>query len=181
VKEEACALGPAPTASTTAALAMGDALAVALLEWRGFREEDFALLHPGGTLGRRLLLRVRDLMHTGKALPVVRDDTSMREAIPEISGKRLGMTAVVDRAGLLCGIITDGDLRRALQRLPDLLTRRVGECMTRNPKTIAPDELAARAVQVMEQYSITSLLVVGEDGRPEGVLHLHDLLRAGVV
>lgn len=181
VKEEACALNPAPTASTTAALAMGDALAVALLEQRGFREEDFALLHPGGSIGRRLLLRVRDLMHTGKALPLVRDDATMREAILEISGKRLGVTAVVDAAGLLTGIITDGDLRRALQKFPDLLRRRVADCMTRNPKTIAADELAARAVQVMEQYSITSLLVVGEDTRPEGVLHLHDLLKAGVV
>ncbi|MGH7377553.1 MAG: KpsF/GutQ family sugar-phosphate isomerase, partial [Candidatus Methylomirabilales bacterium] len=181
VKEEACPLNPAPTASTTAALAMGDALAVALLEQRGFREEDFALLHPGGSLGRRLLLRVRDLMHTGKALPLVREEATMREAILEISGKRLGMTAVVDAAGLLTGIVTDGDLRRALQKLPDLLTRRVADCMTHNPKTISRDELAARAVQVMEHYSITSLLVVGEEGRPEGVLHLHDLLKAGVV
>jgi len=181
VKEEACPLNPAPTASTTAALAMGDALAVALLEQRGFREEDFALLHPGGRLGRRLLLRVRDLMHTGEGLPLVREEATMREAILEISGKRLGMTAVVDSAGLLCGIVTDGDLRRALQKFPDLLTRRVAECMTRKPKTIPRDELAARAVQVMEQYSITSLLVVGEGGRPEGVLHLHDLLKAGVV
>jgi len=181
VKEEACPLNPAPTASTTAALAMGDALAVALLEHRGFREEDFALLHPGGSLGRRLLLRVRDLMHTGKALPLVREEATMREAILEISGRRLGMTAVVDAAGRLSGIVTDGDLRRALQKSPDLLTRRVGDCMTRNPKTIPRDELAARAVQVMEHYSITSLLVVGEDSRPEGVLHLHDLLKAGVV
>ncbi len=181
VKEEACPLNPAPTASTTAALAMGDALAVALLEQRGFREEDFALLHPGGSLGRRLLLRVRDLMHTGKALPLVRDEATMREAILEISGKRLGVTAVVDAAGRLSGIVTDGDLRRALQKSPDLRTRRVGDGMTRNPKTIPRDELAARAVQVMEHYSITSLLVVGEEGRPEGVLHLHDLLKAGVV
>ena len=181
VKEEACPLNPAPTASTTAALAMGDALAVALLEQRGFQEEDFALLHPAGSLGRRLLLRVRDLMHTGDALPLVREEATMREAILEISGKRLGMTAVVDAAGLLCGIVTDGDLRRALQKFPDLLARRVADCMTRHPKTIPRDELAARAVQVMEQYSITSLIVVGEAGRPEGVLHLHDLLKAGVV
>jgi arabinose-5-phosphate isomerase len=160
---------------------MGDALAVALLEHRGFQEEDFALLHPGGSIGRRLLLRVRDLMHTGKALPLVREDATMREAILEISGKRLGVTGVVDATGLLTGIITDGDLRRALQKLPDLLTRRVADCMTRSPKTIAADELAARAVQVMEQYSITSLLVVGEGRQPEGVLHLHDLLKAGVV
>ncbi|MGH7394476.1 MAG: KpsF/GutQ family sugar-phosphate isomerase [Candidatus Methylomirabilales bacterium] len=181
VKEEACPLNPAPTASTTAALAMGDALAVALLEQRGFQEEDFALLHPSGSLGRRLLLRVRDLMHTGDALPLVQEEATMREAILEISGKRLGMTAVLDAAGLLRGIVTDGDLRRALQKFPDLLARRVADCMTRHPKTIPREELAARAVQVMEQYSITSLIVVGEDSRPEGVLHLHDLLKAGVV
>ncbi len=181
VAEEACPLNLAPTASTTAALAMGDALAVALLERRGIRPEDFALIHPGGTLGKRLLLKVEELMHGGEELPLVAQDVLMREAIPVISGKRLGMTAVTDGDGLLTGIITDGDLRRALQRWPDLLERPVHSVMTRTPKCIGRRELAAKAVQVMEQHAITSLLIVDEAGRPEGVIHLHDLLRAGVV
>ncbi len=181
VAEEACPLNLAPTASTTAALAMGDALAVALLERRGIREEDFALVHPGGSLGKKLFLRVEELMHRGEELPLVAQDVPMREAIPVISGKRLGMTAVTDGEGLLIGIITDGDLRRALQRWPDLLERRVHSVMTRNPKRIEKSALAAKAVQVMEQHAITSLLIVDDAGRPEGVIHLHDLLRAGVV
>jgi arabinose-5-phosphate isomerase len=181
VDEEACALNLAPTASTTAALAMGDALAVALLEKRGFKAEDFAVLHPRGRLGRRLLLRVRDLMHVGPELPVVSEEALMREAILEISMKRLGMTAVVDQEGRLTGIVTDGDLRRGLEKHPDLLDRPAKECMTRYPKIIERNELAARAVQVMEQYKITSLLVVDAHGRPDGVIHLHDLLQVGVV
>ncbi|HYB73797.1 MAG TPA: KpsF/GutQ family sugar-phosphate isomerase [Candidatus Sulfotelmatobacter sp.] len=181
VAEEACSLNLAPTASTTAALAMGDALAVALLEERGFRPEDFALLHPAGALGRRLLLRVQDLMHTGDRLPVVAETASMQEAILEITGKRLGMTAVVDGGGRLTGILTDGDLRRAMQRFNDVVHRPVADCMTRNPKRIEREALAARAVQVMEHHSITSLLVVDGAERPEGVIHLHDLLKAGVV
>ncbi len=182
VAEEACSLNLAPTASTTAALAMGDALAIALLEERGFKAEDFALLHPAGALGRRLLLRVQDLMHTGDRVPVVAEAASMKDAFLEISGKRLGMTAVVDAQGRLTGILTDGDLRRAIQRFTDnILSRTVGECMTRDPKRIEREALAARAVQVMEQHSITSLLVADEAGRPEGIIHLHDLLRAGVV
>jgi arabinose-5-phosphate isomerase len=180
VTEEACPLGLAPTASTAAALAMGDALAVALLERRGFGPEDFALLHPGGALGRRLLT-VGELMHRGAAVPRVREEAAMKAAILEISGKRLGMTAVVDAADRLVGIITDGDLRRALERGGALLERRAAECMTRQPKTIGPGDLAARAVQVMERYAITSLLIVDDDGRVEGVIHLHDLLKAGVV
>ncbi|HYL80564.1 MAG TPA: KpsF/GutQ family sugar-phosphate isomerase [Candidatus Acidoferrum sp.] len=181
VAMEACPLNLAPTASTTAALAMGDALAVALLECRGIREEDFALIHPGGTLGRKLLLTVADLMHRGDELPLVNQGVLMREAIPIISGKRLGMAAVTDADGTLVGIITDGDLRRALLRWPDLLDRPVHGVMTCTPKRIAKGELAARAVQLMEQHAITSLLIVDGSGRPEGVLHLHDLLRAGVV
>jgi arabinose-5-phosphate isomerase len=181
VAMEACPLNLAPTASTTAALAMGDALAVALLECRGIREEDFALIHPGGTLGRKLLLTVGELMHRGEELPLVSQGAPMREAIPIISGRRLGMAAVTDADGVLVGIITDGDLRRALLRWPDLLEHPVQGVMTRNPKRIGKDELAARAVQVMEQHAITSLLIVDETGRPEGVIHLHDLLRAGVV
>jgi arabinose-5-phosphate isomerase len=181
VAMEACPLNLAPTASTTAALAMGDALAVALLESRGIREEDFALIHPGGTLGRKLLLKVEDLMHGGDGLPLVNQGVPMREAIPIISGKRLGMAAVAGDEGRLVGIITDGDLRRALQRWPDLLDQPVHAVMTRGPKCIAKSELAARAVQIMEQQAITSLLIVDGAGRPEGVIHLHDLLRAGVV
>jgi arabinose-5-phosphate isomerase len=181
VAEEACPTVLAPTASTTAALAMGDALAVALLEERGFTEEDFARLHPAGSLGRRLLWRVRDLMHVGDALPVVTEETPMGEAVGEISRKRLGMTAVIDATGRLTGIITDGDLRRALQRGGDLLSRPAKACMTANPKTVAADALAATALERMERHAITALLVVDADGRPEGVIHLHDLLKAKVV
>ena len=182
VREEACPFGLVPTASTTAAMALGDALAVALLERRGFREEDFATLHPGGFLGKRWL-RVGELMHTGEAFPMVREDTSMRDAIFEITSKRLGVTGVVDVDGNLVGVITDGDLRRALERYGDLLNRRASEVMTRDPKWIERDCLAARAVQKMEEYSITSLFVFksGEDRTPIGIIHLHDLLKAGVV
>jgi len=181
VAEEACPMNLAPTASTTAALAMGDALAIALLEERGFRPEDFARLHPGGALGRRLLLQVEDLMHTGGQVPVVAETAPMKDAIFEITGKRLGMTTVVDEQGRLSGILTDGDVRRAMQRFTDPLARTVGECMTRSPKRIPREDLAARAVRVMEEHSITALLVVDDAGRPAGVVHLHDLLKAGVV
>lgn len=181
VKEEACSLNLTPTASTTAALAMGDALAVALLEKRGFKVEDFATIHPGGRLGRRLILRVRDLMHVGSEVPVVSEEALMRDAILEIGSKRLGMTMVVDQEGRLTGIITDGDLRRGLEKFSNLLTQRAKECMTSSPKLIDRDALAAQAVQVMEDYKITSLLIVDPAGRPEGVIHLHDILQAGVV
>lgn len=182
VKEEACPFGMVPTASTAAAMALGDALAIALLERRGFKEEDFATLHPGGSLGKRWL-KVEELMHTGKAFPRVREDTPMRDAIYEISSKRLGVTGVVDANGSLVGVITDGDLRRALERYGDFLSRKASEVMTRNPKWIEKDSLAARAVQKMEEYSITSLFVFdsGEDRTPVGIIHLHDLLKAGVV
>jgi len=183
VDQEACPLGLAPTASTTAALAMGDALAVALLEERGFRREDFARLHPGGVLGRRLLLRVRDLMHVGEEFPRVWEETSMKEVLVEMTSKRLGVTAVMDGGGRLVGVITDGDLRRALERYPDLLQRRASEIMTRNPKGIEADALAAEAVKRMEEHSITSLFVFERPGDrvPVGIIHLHDLLKAGVV
>jgi len=181
VTEEACSIVDAPTASTTAALAMGDAIAVALLEERGFTEQDFARLHPAGRLGRRLLWRVCDLMHIGEQLPVVSQGVLMGEAIAEISRKKFGMTAVVDGAGKLTGIVTDGDLRRALQEGIDLLQRRVKECMTPHPKTIDKEALAATALEVMERHAITALLVLDAEGRPEGVVHLHDLLKAGVV
>ncbi len=181
VAAEACEMVVAPTASTTAALAMGDALAVALLEERGFTEQDFAMLHPAGSLSRRLLWRVVDLMHVGEQIPAVTQEALMSDAVEEISRKKLGMTAVVDAAGKLTGIITDGDLRRALQKGGDLLQRRVKECMMPHPKTIDREALAAKALETMERLSITSLLIVDPQGRPEGVIHLHDLLKAGVV
>jgi arabinose-5-phosphate isomerase len=181
VSEEACPMGLAPTASTTATLAMGDALAIALLQKRGFREEDFAQFHPGGTLGHRLLLKVRDLMHVGEAVPRVRHQASAREAILVMTTKKLGMTTVVDEAGRLLGVITDGDLRRFLERGADLTTAKALDLAGKNPKTIGPDELAARAVQVMEEFSITSLVVLDNQQRLVGVIHLHDLLKSGIV
>ncbi len=180
VAEEACPMGLAPTASTTVALAMGDAVAIALLERRGFKQEDFLQVHPGGTLGRRLLLRVRDLMHQGDAIPRVLEEAPAREAILEMTAKKLGMTAVVDRAGRLRRMITDGDLRRFLERGAEVTTVKAGDLGSTTPKTIGPDELAARGLHIMEQYSITSLVVL-EHHRIVGVLHLHDLLRSGIV
>ena len=183
VKEEACPLGLSPTASTTAALAMGDALAVVLLEKRGFREQDFALRHPGGILGRKLLLKVEELMHRDRDLPMVHEETPMKETLLEITSKRLGVTGVIDNRGDLIGVITDGDLRRGLESKGDTFFRlKAKELMSLNPKTIPADALAARAVAIMEQYSITSLFIL-EDGarRPIGVVHLHDLLKAGIV
>lgn len=183
VTREACPLGLAPTASTTAALALGDALAIVLMLKRGFNENDFALLHPGGALGKRLLLRVEDLMHTGEAFPLVSENTLMKDAIFEITSKRLGVTGVCNQEGHLVGVITDGDLRRALEKFNDLLHRKASEVMTRNPKWIEKDALAAQAVQKMEEYSITSLFVFNKPGDkiPVGIIHLHDLLKAGVV
>jgi len=183
VKEEACPLGLAPTASTTATLAIGDALAIVLMIKKGFDEKDFALLHPGGTLGKRLLLKVEDLMHVGKAFPTVTEKTLMKDVIFEITSKRLGVTAVCNGEGHLMGVITDGDLRRALERFNDLLDRQASDVMTRNPKWIEKDALAAKAVQRMEEYSITSLFVFNQSGDkvPVGIIHLHDLLKAGVV
>jgi arabinose-5-phosphate isomerase len=182
VKEEACPLGLAPTASTTAALAMGDALAVVLLEQKGFREQDFAMRHPGGILGRKLLLRVEDLMHKGDQLPLVTQETPMKDAIFEITSKRLGVTGVVDVQGKLVGVITDGDLRRGLESRGNIFSLKAKDLMTRNPKTIAAERLAAEAVAVMEQYPITSLFVLENDGRkPLGVIHLHDLIKSGLV
>jgi len=183
VKEEACPLGLAPTASTTAALAMGDALAVVLLERRGFSEEDFALIHPGGRLGRRLLLRVEDLMHTGEEIPMVRRGTLLKEAVLEITSKGLGVTGVCDGQGRLVGVVTDGDLRRGLERSDEMLKQTVDEVMTLRPKTIEPKALAARALQQMEEYSITSLFIASRRNtrRVVGILHLHDILRAGLV
>lgn len=188
VSEEACPMNLAPTSSTTAALAMGDALAMALLEVRGLKPEDYAALHPRGALGWRSLFRVRDLMHTGEALPVVSDQASMKEAIEEMSAKRLGITTVVDAAGRLVGVITDGDLRRHQLAHGSLLDRRVGECLTRAPGRIGADELAAKALNMMETHAIdgqprpiTSLVITDAADRPVGVIHLHDILRAKIV
>jgi arabinose-5-phosphate isomerase len=180
VEEEACPMGLAPTASTTAALAMGDALAVALLEKRGFKEQDFAQFHPGGTLGRRLLVKVRDLMHRGQELPQVQETVSASVAILEMSAKKLGMTTVVDRAGALLGVITDGDLRRFLEQGGDFSKITAGSLASRRPKLIGPDELAAKAVEMMERYSITTLVVSDNAKRIAGVVHLHDLLKHGI-
>ncbi|MFZ2209678.1 MAG: KpsF/GutQ family sugar-phosphate isomerase [Porticoccaceae bacterium] len=180
VAQEACPLGLAPTTSTTAALVMGDALAVALLEKRGFSAEDFAFSHPGGKLGRRLLLKVGDVMHGGPEFPRVTEATPLRDALLEMTQKGFGLTAVVTTQGELLGVFTDGDLRRAIDHRIDINVARVGEVMTRNCKTVSSEMLAAEALTVMEDNKITALVVADED-RPAGVVHMHDLLRAGVV
>jgi arabinose-5-phosphate isomerase len=181
VDKEACPLNLAPTASTTAALALGDALAVALLDARGFSADDFARTHPGGSLGRRLLVHVRDVMHGGDALPRVPLDAPLKEALLEMTRKGLGMTAVVDQAGRVTGIFTDGDLRRALEREIDLRQAKVASLMSPTPKTIGPDELAVAAVEKMDTLKINGLLVVDADNTLVGALNMHDLLKAGVV
>ena len=181
VAMEACPHNLAPTASTTAALALGDALVVALLSARGFTAEDFARTHPGGSLGRRLLVHVRDIMHSGEALPVVRETASMKEALLEMTRKGLGMTAVVDADGRLQGVFTDGDLRRCLDRGIDMQHTGIAEAMTRNPITVQQDALAAEAVHLMEARKINGVLALDETGRLVGALNMHDLLRAGVV
>lgn len=181
VAREACPLDLAPTASTTAALAMGDALAVALLEARGFTAEDFALSHPGGSLGRRLLLKVEDLMHQGERLPRVALGSPLRDALLEITRQGLGFTCVLDEDGRLAGVYTDGDLRRTLDHHDDLRQLRVDDVMTRGGKTIRPQLLAAEAVRIMEDNRITALAVVDDQDHPIGVLHMHDLLASGVI
>jgi len=182
VPAEACPLDLAPTASTTASLALGDALAVTLLEARGFTADDFARSHPAGALGRRLLLHITDVMHSGDAVPRVASDTSLSDALVEMSRKRLGMTAVVDADGRLLGLYTDGDLRRTLDdRSVDLRTTRIDDVMTRAPKTIASDALAVEAARMMEAHQINALLVLDDQRRVVGALNIHDLLRARVV
>ncbi|MCX7627192.1 MAG: KpsF/GutQ family sugar-phosphate isomerase [Methylophilaceae bacterium] len=181
VSQEACPLGLAPTASTTAALALGDALAVTLLDARGFSAEDFARSHPGGTLGRRLLIHVRDVMRSGEAVPRVRKTQSFREAIQEMSRKGLGMTAVVDEDERPVGILTDGDLRRLLEHGVPTQDTTIAHAMHPNPLTITPDRLAVEAVEVMEERKINGLLVVDTHGRLIGALNMHDLLRAKVI
>ena len=180
VKEEACPHDLAPTASTTAALVMGDALAIALLEIRGFTVEDFALLHPGGSLGKRLSLKISEIMITGKSLPKVHERTSIKDAILEITSKRLGATCVLNDNDILVGVITDGDLRRLLEKTLDIRNLTAADVMTRHPKTISKDFLASFALQQMETYNITSLPVVDENNKPEGILHLHDLVKLGL-
>jgi arabinose-5-phosphate isomerase len=180
VAEEACPINLAPTSSTTAALAMGDALAMVLLDLRGLRAEDYAALHPRGTLGWRALFRVGDLMHTGDAMPVVAEVAPLAEAMQEMTRKKLGMTTVVDTDGRLVGVITDGDLRRLHLRGGSFQALTAGQAATRSPRTIGADDLAAKALEMMEGV-ITSLVVVDETHRPRGVVHLHDILRAKIV
>lgn len=182
VKEEACPFGFIPTASTTSTLAMGDALAVALIMRNGFKEEDFAFFHPGGTLGRKMLTKVKDLMHTGEALPVAYPDTLMLDAVLEISSKRLGVVVIVDENRKVLGIITDGDVRRGVQKWgKELFELRASQIMTHNPKTIDAEELAAKALSKMQKYSITSLVVPETDGTLKGLVHIHDILKKGIL
>ncbi len=180
VKQEACPLGLAPTASTTAMLAMGDALAVVLLEKRNFRIEDFAVFHPAGTLGRRLLIKVKDLMHIGDANPVINKLKIFKEAIIEMTSKGLGATSVVDDDGRLVGILTDGDLRRILHDGAYDFNTRIEKLMIKNPKTVHADTLAVKAIDRMEQYNITVLPVIDDEHRPIGMIHLHDIIKAGI-
>lgn len=181
VEKEACPLGLAPTSSTTATLVMGDALAIALLEARGFTAEDFALSHPGGNLGRRLLLHVSDIMHKGAAIPQIHQNALLGDALIEMSNKSLGMTAVVNDAGELTGIFTDGDLRRVLAQTVDIRTAKLQDHMTRNCKTGRPEMLAAEALALMDQHKINALLIINQQQQLFGAINMHDLLRAGVV
>ena len=181
VEKEACPMGLAPTTSTTAALALGDALAMALLDVKGFGVEDFARSHPGGSLGRRLLTHVYDIMHVGKEIPAVGQLATLAEAVLEISRKGLGMTAIVDEAQHVLGIYTDGDLRRTLEKRLDFSATPVASVMSRKPHSIGPNDLAAEAVQVMEQHKISQMLVVDADNKLVGALNMHDLLRAKVI
>ena len=182
VEREACPMDLAPTTSTTAALALGDALAMALLEFRDFKAEDFALYHPGGTLGKKLLTTVASLMHSGDALPLVNEDVLMRDAIFVITEKGLGITGIVDAEDRLVGAITDGDLRRGLERDDGMLNLKAKEVMTRNPKHVLATDLAVHALAVMEDHSITSLFVMVEENmeRPIGLVHIHDILKTGI-
>ncbi|TQV72868.1 KpsF/GutQ family sugar-phosphate isomerase [Aliikangiella marina] len=181
VDKEACPMNLAPTASTTVALVMGDALAVALLQARGFTEDDFALSHPGGSLGRKLLLKVEDIMHHGELMPLVSETTSLTNSLLEMTEKRLGMTCVVNAEGKLIGIFTDGDLRRTLAKGLDFSSTPINQVMTHSPKTINAGKLAAEALQLMETHAINALVVVDEVEKPIGALNMHDLLKAGVV
>ncbi|MGF1733123.1 KpsF/GutQ family sugar-phosphate isomerase [Photobacterium kasasachensis] len=180
VEQEACPLNLAPTSSTTATLAMGDALAIALMKARGFTADDFALSHPGGALGRKLLLRIADVMHTGEMLPIVTEQATIKDALLEVSRKGLGMTAIIDSKHKLSGVFTDGDLRRLLDNRVDIHNTTIGEVMTRKPATISPQVLAAEGLKLMEDRKISGLLVT-EDERLVGAFNMHDLLKAGVM
>jgi len=181
VSEEACPFNTVPTASSTAALAMGDALAVALIKKRGFKEEDFALIHPGGTLGKKLLIKVKDLMHTGEGLPLIPEGTPMMKALVEISSKRLGIGVITDSAGRVRGVLTDGDLRRGIEKWgKDFFDLKAEEAMSPNPKSVPAEELAAKALSIMEAHSITALVVPDADGRPVGIIHIHEILKKGI-
>jgi len=181
VEKEACPLNLAPTASTTATLAMGDALAVCLLKKRGFSEEDFLLFHPSGSLGKGIFWKVEELMVFGQDLPIVVQELYFQDAIKEISAKKLGLTVVVDENNIFKGLLTDGDIRRALQKYSDISELKVKDVMTIGARTIAKDALAAQALQIMEKYSITSLVILNQNETPEGLLHIHHLLKAGIV
>ena len=180
ITQEACPLGLAPTTSTTVALVMGDALAIAILEARGFSTDDFARSHPGGSIGKRLLLCIDELYHHGADIPIVTENTSISDALIEVTAKKLGMTCVVNASGVLTGVYTDGDIRRTLTSGCDINTTTIAEVMTRNCKTIQKGLLAAEALAIMQKYNITSLIVTDEQQEPIAVIHLHDLLRAGV-
>ncbi len=180
VEKEACPLGLAPTSSTTAALVMGDALAMTLLEHRGFTENDFALSHPGGLLGRRLLLKVEGLMHTGDKIPIVSHHVSLKDALVEMTRKKLGITTIINDQNELAGIFTDGDVRRAFDKESDIRTTKINDVMSKNPKTIGSDILAAEALHLMETHKITSLVVINDKRHPVGIIHIHDILHAGI-
>lgn len=181
VDQEACPLGLAPTTSTTATLVMGDALAIALLDSKGFTKEDFANSHPGGALGKKLLLKIDHIWQTGAAVPMVNEKISIKEALFEVTEKKLGMTCIVDNEGMLVGIYTDGDIRRTLNKQIDIHTTSIAEVMTKNYKTIQAGMLAAEALSIMQEYKITSLVVTDERKNPYAIVHMHDLLRSGVV
>jgi arabinose-5-phosphate isomerase len=181
VEKEACQLGLAPTSSTTVTLAMGDALAMTVSKERQFTVEQFAMSHPGGALGRRLLLKVDDLMNTGEAMPMVNEKSSLTTALMEMTHKRLGMTIIADDDGLLAGVFTDGDLRRVLNNNADIHQTIIGAVMNRNPRVLKPGTYVAEAMTIMKQFKITSLIVVSEEGKPLGVIHMHDILRVGIV
>ena len=180
VKGEACPHDLVPTSSTTAALAMGDALAVALLDQRNFTPEDFACFHPGGGLGKKLLLRVSDLMQSGKDIPVVKQSATMKDALLEMTAKR-GVTSVVNESGVIIGILTDGDLKRLLAKTQDIFSLKVDEVMNKNPKKVDQGQLAVKAAKMMEDFRVTSLLVADKENRPVGIIHLHDIMQAGVL